>query len=200
MNRLQRAAIAILIGVALGALAYPLWDRADPPEPTEAATPQAVATIATPTAATLTPSPTSYVLATVIEPSTAPVYEPPPTSRNPGVTGVLTREDMRSVLVTADWPEGWIEDAIRVACGPGVTRSGLAAPSGESGCDKGAEGEAEEIGLFQIMPGWSEFCGLGSRSEWLFYPLANAGCALAIVEDSIARGLDPWHHWSVRPR
>lgn len=113
-------------------------------------------------------------------------------------TSVLTHDEMRSVLATAGWPAAWREDALSVACGPGVLRDWEVRPQGESGCDKAALGAAGEIGLFQLMPGWAEWCGVDV--QYLRLPLVNARCAWEIVEYEITTGLPAFAHWSVQPR
>lgn len=113
-------------------------------------------------------------------------------------TSVLTHDEMRSVLATAGWPAAWREDGLSVSCGPGQTRAGEVRPQGESGCDKAALGAAGEIGLFQLMPGWAEWCGVDVEHLW--YPLVNARCAWEIVEYEITTGLPAFAHWSVQPR
>jgi len=59
-------------------------------------------------------------------------------------------------------------------------------------------GALGEISLFQLMPGWAEWCGVDVEHLWL--PLVNARCAWEIVEYEITTGLSAFAHWSVQPR
>ena len=118
----------------------------------------------------------------------AAVAPPPPDQAWP-----LSREDAESVLLTAGWPVEWVGEGLSVACGYG----NLHHPQGESGCDPRAVGSSGEVGMFQIMRGWSDWCGIDH--QYLYLPLVNARCALAIVQYEESIGLPRWSHWSIRP-
>jgi hypothetical protein len=105
----------------------------------------------------------------------------------------LSREDAESVLLTAGWPVDWVAEGLSVACGYGNLRH----PQGESGCDPRAVGASGEVGMFQIMRGWADWCGIDH--QYLYLPLVNARCALMIREYEEARGLPSWGMWSVKP-
>lgn len=118
----------------------------------------------------------------------------------PEVAWPLSRQDAETVLRTAGWPEGWIPEALLVACGPAWNViDDIPAPTGESNCDPAQIGDGgRSLGLFQIQPRfWSDRCGAGEAE--LRLPLPNAACALIIVRDNIAAGRDRWEFWSVRP-
>ncbi len=103
----------------------------------------------------------------------------------------LTRDDFFILARTVGYEREWvIAEAFRVACGGGST------VYGESYCTPSAF-NGHHIGLFQIDPGWSEFCGVDAWA--LYYPAVNLACARMIVLYEEANGLPRWTHWEVQP-
>ena len=124
---------------------------------------------------------------------TAPVPADPAeviaASRMPG-EWQLTETEMRLVLVLAGWPGTLpgevIEQALRVAWGESRW-------SPEATGDRGLA-----RGLWQIrIDSWLAFCGV--EADWLYEPVTNARCALAILEYEAATGGPLWRNWAVQP-
>lgn len=130
-------------------------------------------TVAVPVAAdglpTWTPEPTAVAPATVTPEPTVSVNPPGPIEPLPEpitAGGVLTEDQMVTVLRAAGWPEWAIPDAITIArC--------------ESGLNTMTTGAAGEVGLFQIHPvNWWRFGG-GDGYD----PYVNARAALSLWND-----------------
>ena len=104
----------------------------------------------------------------------------------------LDRESFYLLAITVGFERGHvIEEAYRVACGGGSTRFG------ESACTPSIT-NGHHIGLFQLDPGWAEFCG---TDPWtLYYPAVNLHCTRQILLYEESRGLPRWSHWQVQPQ